>query len=439
MNTKRRYNNLRYKFVPVIFFIAVICSYSVFQTKAMKVSNISDTISDARVGIANVTHNISWSGSSANTLYCIKVLFCTTSGGGCTVPSEFNSVSAIKENLSGLTSLNWVLDNTSNGILKLVNVAGESPTPSVGMEFSGITNPIVSGSLYLRLGTYSDAGCLAQVDNGITIINIEEQGISVSATVGDTTPPPPSGGGGQITPSGYATVVFKGKAYPGSYVTILKDGNVTATLSADPGANFEATLTGLSAGVRNFGLWSEDKNGVKSMTLSFSSALTAGTVTTFSGLFLPPTINIENSSVTKGEIINIFGYSYPASEVNIFLNSESEIVKKVTAKEDGGWLLAFDTSLVETGDHSARSKAVSPEAEISLFSQVVDFRVLKEGEQGACQGADLNFDKKIDLIDFSIMLYFWDQAMPSNICADINSGGTVNLVDFSIMMYYWTD
>ena len=52
-------------------------------------------------------------------------------------------------------------------------------------------------------------------------------------------------------------------------------------------------------------------------------------------------------------------------------------------------------------------------------------------------GADLNFDGKINIIDFSILLYFWKQTSPANQCADINFSGLVDVFDFSIMMYQW--
>ncbi|MCK4800344.1 hypothetical protein KAS31_05175, partial [Candidatus Parcubacteria bacterium] len=93
---------------------------------------------------------------------------------------------------------------------------------------------------------------------------------------------------------------------------------------------------------------------------------------------------------------------------------------------------------IKGGDHSVRSKAVSPESEISPFSQSLKFKLLEEKEEKVSQGADLNSDGKIDLVDFSIMLYFWEQSDPSNIYVDMNSDGIVNLTDFSIMMYYWT-
>ena len=438
MKIEKKVNNSQFKFLFVIFFSVTIFTFSFLPTKAIQFFSFSDTVSDSREGIS-ATHSISWSGS-VNTLRCVKVLFCTTGSGGCVLPTGLNSVSSSKESIVGLTDALWTFDNASNGLLKLTNAAGEIPAANVSVEFSGITNPIVSGSFFVRAQTYSDVGCLAQVDYGIASVAIVGQGVSVSAVIVDPSAPvPPSGGGGAITPTGFATVVFKGKAYPGSYVTILRSGAVATTLRADPTADFEAILTGLPAGIWTFGLWSEDKEGRKSLTLSFPAAITAGTITTFSGLFLPPTIDLGTTVLVKGDTLNIFGYTYPESEVNVFIHSETEIVKKVKADDEGGWFFALDTNIIEEGDHSTRSKAVSPDSEISIFSQSLKFKVLKEGEERACQGADLNFDGKVNLIDFSILLYFWEQSDPSNIRADINSDRSVDLIDFSIMMYWWTD
>jgi hypothetical protein len=47
----------------------------------------------------------------------------------------------------------------------------------------------------------------------------------------------------------------------------------------------------------------------------------------------------------------------------------------------------------------------------------------------------LNADKKVNLTDFSILLYNWGTKNP---CADQNHDGNVNLIDFSIMMFNWT-
>jgi len=55
-----------------------------------------------------------------------------------------------------------------------------------------------------------------------------------------------------------------------------------------------------------------------------------------------------------------------------------------------------------------------------------------------CDGADFNHDKKVNSIDFSILLAFWKTSSPfRNICVDINTDSKVDSVDFSILMYQW--
>lgn len=55
-----------------------------------------------------------------------------------------------------------------------------------------------------------------------------------------------------------------------------------------------------------------------------------------------------------------------------------------------------------------------------------------------CDGADFNHDKKVNSIDFSILLAFWKTIWPfKNSCVDINKDKQVNSVDFSILMYQW--
>ena len=55
-----------------------------------------------------------------------------------------------------------------------------------------------------------------------------------------------------------------------------------------------------------------------------------------------------------------------------------------------------------------------------------------------CNGADFNYDKKVNSTDFSILLAFWKTNPPfKNSCVDINKDGKVNSIDFSILMYQW--
>ena len=260
---------------------------------------------------------------------------------------------------------------------------------------------------------------------------------SPSPTVTPTPPAPPGGGGGggggAAPPT---TAILKGKAYPLALITLLQNGAVAATFQAEISGMFEKKLTGLNGGVYTFGFWAEDTEGRKSVTLSFSISLLSGTTTTIEGIFISPTISLSPTQVERGGVVGIAGQVFPKSEVNIFVAS-NEVVKLAPADEKGKWDYKLGTDFLAEGEHSARAKALFGEGEQSPFSQTLPFLVVKPGAM-ICKGADLNFDGKVNLIDFSILLYFWGQRNPSNRCVDINFDGIVNIIDFSIMMYWWT-
>ena len=254
--------------------------------------------------------------------------------------------------------------------------------------------------------------------------------ISVTAQVGVLPPPPLPPGVGVPPPP--AEVIFKGMAYPNAFLTILKNGGVAATFKAEPSGLFEKKLTGIWEGTHTFGIRAEDTEGRESVTQSFTVTLIRGTITTISRIFIPPTIELFPPEVGKGETLNIFGQVFPESQVDIFI-SPGEIVKKTIASPQGKWSFKLDTAVLKEGEYKVQAKALFGEGKQSPFSQTLSFSVITK-----CKGADLNFDGKVNIIDFSISLYFWGQTKPANTCADINFDGIVNIVDFSIMMYQWT-
>ena len=71
----------------------------------------------------------------------------------------------------------------------------------------------------------------------------------------------------------------------------------------------------------------------------------------------------------------------------------------------------------------------------SGFSRTISFFVGETGLSETCPGADLNKDNRVNLIDFSILLYHWGSDDP---CADQNQNKKVDLIDFSILLYHWT-
>jgi hypothetical protein len=244
------------------------------------------------------------------------------------------------------------------------------------------------------------------------------------------------GGGGSVIIPPNNKVVFKGRAYPFAILTILKNDIVIAVFKAEQSGLFEREINGIASGIYNFAIFAEDSEGRKSVTIGFSAGILEGKTTTVSGIFISPTIDLGPLQVEKGQPVTIVGQAFPESSISIFIAS-NEIVKEASSTVLGKWNFKLDTNILAEAEHSARAKAAFGEGEQSPFSQTISFLVVKKGMM-VCKGADLNFDGKVNLTDFSILLYYWGQKKPQNSCADINHDGIVDLIDFSIMMYYWT-
>ncbi len=239
-------------------------------------------------------------------------------------------------------------------------------------------------------------------------------------------------------------VIFSGRAYPGSRVTLLKDAQIAVSVPADPNAAFDISLSGLSSGSYIFSIYSGDNQGNRSSLLTFPISVTAGTTTKVSGIFIAPTIDVDKSEVKRGDNIAIFGQSAPSGEITIVVSSEQDFFAKTKADKDGIYLYNFDTSPLEIGQHFTKSKAAISE-EISSFGKAVSFivgtkTVLKEKPE-IIKG-DLNGDNKVNIIDFSIAAYWYKRSLSAEFKVKeverLSGDGKVDLVDFSIMAYFWT-
>jgi hypothetical protein len=245
--------------------------------------------------------------------------------------------------------------------------------------------------------------------------------------------------GGAMKPLGPTSLIILGMAYPDSEVKILKDGKEIARVKTDTKGNFSYQTTDITPGVNSLSFWADDKFGLRSILYTLTFEVMPNAVTTVRGAYLPPTIGVEKNVVKKGEMLKFFGQAIPEAKVLVYVSSPEETVQETTSKKAGEWDLLFNTSpLTEEIMHTAKSQYktnVEGATVVSGFSKFVTFYVGKTAPSGACPGADLNQDGKVNLTDFSILLYYWGGNNP---CADQNQDGKVNLIDFSIMMYYWT-
>lgn len=280
----------------------------------------------------------------------------------------------------------------------------------------------------------------AQVNADTVVSSL--QPFSISATVVSLSEGESGGGGsGYIMPT---SITFSGRAYPLSKVYLLKDGQLILTSVAGSDSKFLIRLnSGLNTGNYLFSLYSEDSFMRRSALFNLSLYLTKGTTTTVSGIFISPTIAVDKSVVKQGNNLVIFGKSAPYADIilSIYsLYSQREVFKNTRSDENGIYLYNLDTSFMNYGQYQTKSKAYI-NGENSSFGPTVAFNVgfsnvfIKDTKCSLI--ADLNNDCKVNLIDFSIMAYWYKKKSPP-VKIDLNKDKKVNIVDFSIMAYYWT-
>tara|TARA_B100000508_G_C11449478_1_gene273214 strand:- start:99 stop:1208 length:1110 start_codon:yes stop_codon:yes gene_type:complete len=246
------------------------------------------------------------------------------------------------------------------------------------------------------------------------------------------------GGGGSSSNIGDTLVSVIGRAYPSQTVNFLLDAEAVGTVTADSDGDFEFT-TESSPGTATLGMWSTDGNGVRSITLNNTFDVTQGAITNLNGIILPPTISVGNQNIDPGDVITLFGQSVPDATIEIHLD-DSDTVLTTSAISDGSWSLDFDTSSVSIAEHIVRARSVvgnPPLTTNSNFSSSLQLFIGVEGQ--ATQPSDLNRDGFVNLIDFSILIFWWQtDGGNSDPPADINQNGRVSLEDFSILLFNWT-
>ena len=441
-----------------------LCLY-IFYSRAAMLTLVSDTISTSGLA-SSADHTIRFTVNNAVPASGqVKVIF---ESGKFEIPSSFDYrdldllVDGVSQLLGSAASSAIIGASIVSGTSGSITFTLASSTIAIGsvvtikagrnasFEYSGlyrVKNPLLSGSYLITVKTY-DAS-INLLDQASTRIMVLE---SVRAIATRPSPPSPAapispeavgGGGGGV---GYIPpenqVIFCGRAYPGSTVYLLKDGTLATTVQADPQANFDITVRKLSRGNYNFGIYTKDKEGRSSVIDTYPVFLSESVAVRICGLFLAPTIALNYEEIRRGEILTIFGQSAPNLEVSLFVNSENGLIRKIKSDKDGTWAYNLDTAMIEFGEHTARARA-RKENEYSNFSQAITFfigKITKKREEVFCLKYDLNCDGRINLVDFSILTYWWKRPLTAvaKLRVDFNGDGKMDLIEFSILAYHWT-
>jgi hypothetical protein len=254
-----------------------------------------------------------------------------------------------------------------------------------------------------------------------------------------------SGGGGFESTdapfqSGDGRVVITGLAFPNSNVTFLVDGKIAQTVRAGGSGAYSVTLDQIARGAYTFGVYAAGGDNVKSSTFSTSFTVTGARTSALSNINISPSIKASPDPVDPGQTLTLSGYAIANSTLTI-QNSRirTSTSASITASADGSgrWTTTLPTSNFTIGTYQVRARSAQEGGATTNFSEYTFYGVGEAADVPL--NADLNTDGRINLTDFSILLFWWNSTGgDSNPPADINRDGRVTLTDFSILLFNWT-
>jgi hypothetical protein len=230
-----------------------------------------------------------------------------------------------------------------------------------------------------------------------------------------------------------------GIAYPNQQINFLLDTKSVGSVRANSTGRFEFT-TKSSPGTATLGVWANDSTGVRSITLNSTFDVTQGAVTNVSGLLLPPTLSVSNNKVSPGSTVTISGQAVPNASIEVQVGTSALRTERTQSDASGRYTLTLNTTSLRNASYPLKARSITGTAPLltqSGYSSVVQLLVGVEGAPSS--PSDLSRDGKVNLTDFSILIFWWQSnGGDSNPPADISQNGRVSLEDFSILLFNWT-
>lgn len=247
--------------------------------------------------------------------------------------------------------------------------------------------------------------------------------------------------GGSGSPESAGNAEIKGETAPNSTVTVLVDGVIRTTTRSDVNGAFTITLNNLITGSAIVSVYGTDNQGLKTAPVTVSLSIYPSQTTRISGILLSPTLTTDKESLPAGEYLTVSGQAAPNSVVSIFLEGQKNDTFEMPVGTDGKFSQIIKTVNFPDGPYRFTSR-LKKRGINSPVSRPVSVTIgpptkIRDQQTMVCPvTADFNKDCRVDLVDFSILMYWFNKTPPPLI--DLNSDGTINIVDFSILMYFWT-
>lgn len=242
-----------------------------------------------------------------------------------------------------------------------------------------------------------------------------------------------------------AIVELKGTAYPYAVVSILRDAQLISEVKADGNGLFSSVDSGLAGGDYSYAISATDAEGRRSMLTYFTLNVVPRSVSNVVGIIVPPTVSANKNQLQPGEILEVSGQAAPGAAVTVKI-LPSDIVQRAAVQDDGKYIVKVETASLPAGLYKIAVNENLKEGGESVFSDIEKFgigvpyekREFEIPEIGLDYQPDYNRDGRINIVEVSIMLYWFNKPVPAGFFLDLNGDGKVDIADFSILAYYWT-
>lgn len=290
------------------------------------------------------------------------------------------------------------------------------------------------GILQTQFAEECDDGNNDSLDFCSALCKIEPAGAGGGGTAGGGA----GGGGGSPRQLGETQISIVGHGYPAQTINILLDTRLVGSVRTTTAGRFEFT-TPASPGTASLGFWSLDNNNTRSITLNTTFDVTQGAITNITGIILPPTIRLSAQNVNPSDQVTVSGQAVPNATIEVIVGN-NELTQATTSNALGNWSVVLDTTRLRVAEHTIRARSITgnpPLRAQSNFSTALQLFVGVDGRPTTA--SDLNRDTRVNLIDFSILIFWWGtDGGDSDPPADINGNGRVGIEDFSILLFNWT-
>ena len=226
------------------------------------------------------------------------------------------------------------------------------------------------------------------------------------------------------------SLVLSGKTSPGAIIYIYENDSLIGTGNADDSGDFNKTVTGMSLGLHNIGIWCRDIDNNDSESLSYQFNINQSQNTQISGIMLPPTSSDTENQIKRSAPLWLNGRTFSHGKVSVSITSLKDNFNLDTESDTNGLYSVNINPKLHLGSKNYSGITYDGYGSTSGSTTTKSFEVIRT--------SDINNYGVTNTKDFDAYKIDYNVDDFKEILNDINDDNDCDLSDLSIMMYDWS-